>query len=80
MNESNDVMIGGESTEKSVRVFCFLFIDLLSLVTIFNLLSLLPVFQEFILSEDYNKMTPASTYQGERGSACVCVCVNVCLS
>lgn len=29
---------------------------------------ILSVFQEFILSEDYNKMTPAQTYQGEMGS------------
>lgn len=29
---------------------------------------ILPVFQEFILSEDYNKMTPERTYEGEKGS------------
>lgn len=36
-------------------------------------------FQEFILSEDYNKMSPARTYQGETGSVCtVCVGVSYC--
>lgn len=34
----------------------------------------LPVFQEFVLSEDYNKMTPARTYQGETVCGCVCLC------
>uniref|UniRef100_A0A7N6FKY3 FYVE-type domain-containing protein n=1 Tax=Anabas testudineus TaxID=64144 RepID=A0A7N6FKY3_ANATE len=34
-------------------------------------LSPLPVFQEFILSEDYNKMTPARTYQAHQGRVTV---------
>lgn len=35
-------------------------------------------FQEFILSEDYNKMTPAHTYQGELAGMFVCLFVFVC--
>ena len=47
-----------------------------------------PVAQEFILAEDYNKMTPARTYQGETQYMCVCniyiyiyiyICICVCV-
>ncbi|MEQ2177478.1 hypothetical protein GOODEAATRI_004003, partial [Goodea atripinnis] len=34
-------------------------------------LSLFSVFQEFLLSEDYNKMTPALTYQAHQGRVAV---------
>uniref|UniRef100_A0AAX7UFH0 FYVE-type domain-containing protein n=1 Tax=Astatotilapia calliptera TaxID=8154 RepID=A0AAX7UFH0_ASTCA len=34
-------------------------------------LSPLPLFQEFVLSEDYNKMTPARTYQAHQGRVTV---------
>lgn len=37
-------------------------------------------FQEFILSEDYNKMTPAHTYQGELACMFVCLFVCACMS
>lgn len=38
------------------------------------------VFQEFILSEDYNKMLPARTYQGETGSVCSVLYMWACWS